>query len=37
MKTMSRFMKFIGGRDLIYGLILLILIGITIGIYYKIQ
>ncbi|MFD1361869.1 AI-2E family transporter [Lentibacillus salinarum] len=32
MKT-SRFMRFIGGRDLFYGLILLILIGITIFIY----
>ncbi|WP_185959670.1 AI-2E family transporter [Lentibacillus cibarius] len=32
MKT-SRFMKFIGGRDLFYGLILLILIGIAIFIY----
>ncbi|SFB21343.1 Predicted PurR-regulated permease PerM [Lentibacillus halodurans] len=37
MKTPTRFMKFIGGRDLFYGLILLILIGITIFIYTKIS
>src|SRR5690625_16752 len=36
MKNPSRFMKFIGGRDLLYGLILLILIGIMIFIYHKI-
>ncbi|MEN1968104.1 AI-2E family transporter [Lentibacillus sp. N15] len=36
MKSMSRFMKFIGGRDLFFGLILLILIGIIISIYHKI-
>ncbi|SFE01296.1 Predicted PurR-regulated permease PerM [Lentibacillus persicus] len=33
----SRFMKFIGGRDLFYGLVLLILIGITIFIYAKVS
>lgn len=37
MKSMSRFMKFIGGRDLFYGLLLLILIGIMISIYHKIS
>src|SRR5690625_2452011 len=37
MKNPSRFMKFIGGRDLFYGLILLILIVITIFIYQKIS
>lgn len=37
MKNTSRFMKFIGGRDLFYGLILLILIGIVIFIYNKIS
>lgn len=37
MKSMSRFMKFIGGRDLVYGLLLLIMIGITISIYHKIS
>ena len=37
MKNPSRFMKFIGGRDLFYGLILLILIGITIFLYQKIS
>ncbi|WP_106495238.1 AI-2E family transporter [Lentibacillus sp. Marseille-P4043] len=37
MKTASRFMKFIGGRDLFFGVILLILIGITIYIYDKIS
>jgi predicted PurR-regulated permease PerM len=37
MKNPSRFMKFIGGRDLFYGLILLILIGIVIFIYNKIS
>lgn len=37
MKTMSRFMKFIGGRDLFFGLLLLIMIGITISIYHKIS
>ncbi|QKY68456.1 AI-2E family transporter [Lentibacillus sp. CBA3610] len=36
MKT-SRFMKFIGGRDLFYGLILLILIGIAIFIYTEVS
>ncbi|WP_099156659.1 AI-2E family transporter [Virgibacillus ndiopensis] len=36
MKT-SRFMKFIGGRDLLFGLIILILIGIMIYIYDKIS
>ncbi|WP_188455963.1 AI-2E family transporter [Virgibacillus oceani] len=35
MKT-SRFMKFIGGRDLLFGLVILILIGIMIYIYDKI-
>lgn len=33
----SRFMRFLGGRDLFYGLILLILIGITIFIYTQIS
>ncbi|TFJ93247.1 AI-2E family transporter [Lentibacillus salicampi] len=33
----SRFMRFIGGRDLFYGLILLLLIGITIFIYAKVS
>ncbi|HEY4600868.1 MAG TPA: AI-2E family transporter [Cerasibacillus sp.] len=33
MKYSSRFMKFIGGRDLVFGLIILILIGITIFVY----
>lgn len=33
----SRFMNFIGGRDLFYGLVLLILIGITIFIYTKVS
>ncbi|MGY0693456.1 AI-2E family transporter [Virgibacillus sp. FSP13] len=37
MKTASRFIKFIGGRDLFFGLILLILIGITIYIYDKVS
>ncbi|GAB4073873.1 cell elongation protein CozEb [Barrientosiimonas marina] len=37
MKTLSRFMKFIGGRDLFYGLTLLILIGVTIFIYTKVS
>jgi len=37
MKNPSRFMKFIGGRDLFYGLILLILIGVTIFLYHKIS
>src|SRR5699024_11126656 len=37
MKNPSRFMKFIGGRYLFYGLILLILIGITIFLYHKIS
>src|SRR5690625_4561682 len=37
MKNPSRFMKFIGGRDLFYGLILFILIGIVIFIYDKIS
>src|SRR5690625_7274544 len=37
MKNPSRFMKFIGGRDLFYGLILLILIGVTILLYHKIS
>ncbi|WP_164669706.1 AI-2E family transporter [Virgibacillus doumboii] len=37
MKTPSRFMKFVGGRDLFYGLILLMLIGITILIYTKVS
>ena len=37
MKNPSRFMKFIGGRDLFYGLILLILIGVTIFLYQKIS
>lgn len=36
MKTTSRFMKFIGGRDLLFGLILLVLIGIAIFIYDKV-
>lgn len=36
MKNPSRFMKFIGGRDLLYGLILLILIGAMIFVYHKI-
>ncbi|HLS08703.1 AI-2E family transporter [Lentibacillus sp.] len=36
MKT-SRFMRFFGGRDLLYGLILLILIGMTIFIYTKVS
>ncbi|GGJ88218.1 AI-2E family transporter [Lentibacillus kapialis] len=36
MKT-SRFMRFIGGRDLLFGLILLILVGITILIYTKVS
>lgn len=36
MKNPSRFMKFIGGRDFFYSLILLILIGIMIAIYHKI-
>ncbi len=36
MKNPSRFMKFVGGRDLFYGLILFILIGIMIFIYHKI-
>jgi len=36
MKNPSRFMKFIGGRDLFFGLILLILIGIMVFIYHKI-
>ncbi len=33
----SRFMRFIGGRDLIFGLVLLILIGIAIYIYTKVS
>ncbi|MBP1947420.1 AI-2E family transporter [Virgibacillus litoralis] len=37
MKTESRFMNFIGGRDLFFGLILLILIGIAILIYTKVS
>lgn len=37
MKYSSRFMKFIGGRDLVFGLIILILIGITIFIYHKVS
>lgn len=37
MKSSSRFMKFIGGRDIFFGLFLLILIGITILIYNKIS
>lgn len=37
MKTESRFMNFIGGRDLFFGLILLILIGIAIFIYTKVS
>lgn len=37
MKSSSRFMKFMGGKDLFYGLTLLILIGITILIYAKIS
>ncbi|MFC4559074.1 AI-2E family transporter [Virgibacillus kekensis] len=37
MKLSTRFMKFIGGRDLFYGLMFLILIGITIWIYSKIS
>lgn len=37
MKFSSRFMKFIGGRDLVFGLIILILIGITIFVYHKVS
>lgn len=37
MKPPSPFMKFIGGRNLIYSLIVLILIGITIFIYNKVS
>src|SRR5690625_6953374 len=37
MKFSSRFMRFIGGRDIFIGLFLLILIGITILIYNKIS
>ena len=37
MKNTSRFMKFIGGRDLFFGLLLLILIGIMIFIYHKVS
>lgn len=37
MKYSSRFMKFIGGRDLVFGLIILILIGITIFVYHKVS
>ncbi|MUK89397.1 AI-2E family transporter [Ornithinibacillus sp. L9] len=37
MKLSSRFMRFVGGSDLIFGLLLLILIGITILIYSKIS
>jgi predicted PurR-regulated permease PerM len=36
-KWMSQFMKFIGGRDLLFGLIVLLLIGIGIMIYTKIS
>ncbi|WP_010529806.1 AI-2E family transporter [Lentibacillus jeotgali] len=36
MKT-SRFMRFLGGRDLVFGVALLILIGITIFIYTKVS
>ncbi|MUV38317.1 Phosphoribosylaminoimidazolesuccinocarboxamide synthase [Lentibacillus sp. JNUCC-1] len=36
-KTFSRFMKFMGGRDLAYGLLILILLGITIYIYNKVS
>lgn len=37
MKELSRFMKFLGGRDILFLFILLILIGITIFIYDKIS
>lgn len=37
MKNASRFMKFIGGRDLFWGLIFIILIGVTIFIYNQIS
>lgn len=37
MKNPSRFLKFIGGRDLFFALVLLILIGFTILIYNKIS
>lgn len=37
MKNASRFMKFIGGRDLLWGLIFLILIGIMIFIYNQVS
>ncbi|MFD2044187.1 AI-2E family transporter [Ornithinibacillus salinisoli] len=37
MKPSSRFIRFIGGRDLVFGLVLLILIGITISIYTNIS
>lgn len=37
MKELSRFMKFLGGRDIIFLFILLILIGITIYIYDKVS
>ncbi|SET00880.1 Predicted PurR-regulated permease PerM [Oceanobacillus limi] len=37
MKSFSRFMNFIGGRDLLFGLVLLILLGIVIFIYTKIS
>src|SRR5699024_9820172 len=36
-KPPSPFMKFLGGRDLIFGLVILILIGITIFIYNQIS
>src|SRR5690625_893614 len=37
MKLSSRFVKFIGGKDLVFGLVLVILIGIMIFIYNKIS
>src|SRR5699024_5640518 len=37
MKPPNRFMKFLGGYNLIYGLIVLILIGITIFVYHRVS
>ncbi|SHG57556.1 AI-2E family transporter [Ornithinibacillus halophilus] len=37
MKSQSRFMKFLGGQDLLFGLVIIILLGISIFIYDKIS
>lgn len=37
MKLASRFMKFLGGRDLIFGLIVIILIGVAVFIYNQVS